>query len=136
MLAAAEPLSLQAHPTAEQAVDGHRRGVYPDANAKPELLCALTRFEALCGIRPAEATVALLREVGATVTADLVERDGPGAVLRALYLGDLAPTEVVEACARSQRAEAVWVNRLHDRYPGRRQRGRDDPAQPRRARTG
>jgi len=118
VLAAAEPLSLQAHPTAEQAVDGHRRGVYPDANAKPELLCALTRFEALCGIRPAEATVALLREVGATVTADLVERDGPGAVLRALYLGDLAPTEVVEACARSQRAEAVWVNRLHDRYPG------------------
>ena len=53
VLAAAEPLSLQAHPTADQAVDGHRRGVYPDANAKPELLCALTRFEALCGMRPA-----------------------------------------------------------------------------------
>ena len=117
VLAAAEPLSLQAHPTADQAVDGHRRGVYPDANAKPELLCALTRFEALCGIRPTEATVALLRELGAIATADLVDSDGPGAVLRALYRGELPPTEVVEACSGSERPEAVWVNRLHDRYP-------------------
>ncbi len=56
-------------------------------------------------------------ELGATATADLVERDGPGAVLRALYRGDVAPAEVVEACGGSERPEAVWVNRLHDRYP-------------------
>ena len=43
VLAAAEPLSLQVHPDAEQARDGFDRGVYPDPNAKPELLCALTR---------------------------------------------------------------------------------------------
>ncbi len=118
VLAAAEPLSLQAHPTVEQAADGHRRGVYPDANAKPELLCALTRFEALCGIRPADATVALLREVGAAQTADLVEARGPGPVLHALYRGEVAPTEVIRACSGSDRAEAVWVTRLNDRYPG------------------
>ncbi len=39
-------------------------------------------------------------------------------MLRALYRGDLAPTEVIDACLGSQRPEAVWVNRLHDRYPG------------------
>jgi mannose-6-phosphate isomerase len=117
VLAAAEPLSLQAHPSADQAVDGHRRGVYPDANAKPELLCALTPFEALCGIRPPDGTIALLRELGATATAALVERDGPADVLRALYRCEVAPTEVIDACAGSERPEAVWINRLHDRYP-------------------
>ena len=35
---------------------GIARGVYPDDRAKPELLCALTRFDALCGIRPVAAT--------------------------------------------------------------------------------
>ncbi len=63
VLAAAEPLSLQAHPNLQQAKRGfeveERRGVpigadhrnYKDANHKPELICALTPFEALCGFR-------------------------------------------------------------------------------------
>src|SRR5690606_19259597 len=51
VLAAGEPLSLQTHPTVEQAADGFTRGVFPDGNPKPELLCALGPFEALCGIR-------------------------------------------------------------------------------------
>ena len=117
VLAAAEPLSLQAHPTVEQAVDGFRRGVYPDANAKPELLCALTPFEALCGMRPAAATSHLLRELGASSTARLVDTHGPGHVLHAWYRGTLAPTEVIGACADSDRPEAVWVTRLNERYP-------------------
>jgi mannose-6-phosphate isomerase len=71
ILAAAEPLSLQAHPTAEQARRGwddeearavprdapHRN--YKDASHKPELLCALTPFDALSGFRPADDIVAL-----------------------------------------------------------------------------
>ena len=57
VLAAAEPLSLQVHPNAEQAVEGFARGAYPDDAAKPELLCALTPFDALCGIRPVDATL-------------------------------------------------------------------------------
>ena len=31
---------------------------YPDPYPKPELLCALTRFEAFCGVRPLDETVA------------------------------------------------------------------------------
>ena len=65
VLAAAEPLSLQVHPTASQAVDGFARGVYPDDRAKPELLCALTRFDALCGVRSVDATLTLLDAIGA-----------------------------------------------------------------------
>ena len=52
VLAAAEPLSLQAHPTRAQAAAGFAAGRYPDDQPKPELLVALTRFEALCGFRP------------------------------------------------------------------------------------
>jgi mannose-6-phosphate isomerase len=58
VLAADAPLSLQAHPTIEQAKAGYAaeqagtgRGVYTDANHKPELLVALTPFAALCGFR-------------------------------------------------------------------------------------
>ena len=64
VLSAAQPLSLQAHPTTEQAIDGYARGVFADANAKPELLCALTPFEALCGFRPYGSTVDYLRRLG------------------------------------------------------------------------
>jgi mannose-6-phosphate isomerase len=66
LLAAAKPLSLQAHPNLEQARTGHERELrmgidtafrnYVDGNHKPEMLVALTEFRALCGFRdPAEA---------------------------------------------------------------------------------
>jgi mannose-6-phosphate isomerase len=64
LLAAGTPLSLQAHPSLAQARVGFARenalGLpltaphrnYKDDNHKPELICALTPFEALCGFRP------------------------------------------------------------------------------------
>lgn len=73
VLAADEPLSLQAHPSTQQAVEGYtredRRGVgvnspernYRDRSHKPELLVALGDFEALAGFRPAAASVALMQ---------------------------------------------------------------------------
>jgi len=73
VLAAEEPLSLQAHPSAQQAVEGYqredRRGValkspirnYRDRSHKPELLIALGDFEALAGFRPAAHSVELMR---------------------------------------------------------------------------
>jgi mannose-6-phosphate isomerase len=72
LLAAEEPLSLQAHPSAAQAAEGFAReeamGVpvdspvrnYRDASHKPELVVALTRFEALAGFRDPRHTVELL----------------------------------------------------------------------------
>jgi mannose-6-phosphate isomerase len=73
VLAAETPLSLQAHPTLAQAQAGfaaeEARGIaldspernYKDASHKPELLCALTPFSALCGFRKIEDTLALFR---------------------------------------------------------------------------
>lgn len=72
VLAAEEPLSLQAHPSAEQAAEGfareEARGIprdapernYPDASHKPELICALTELHALVGFRDPARTVQLL----------------------------------------------------------------------------
>ncbi|MGX7680692.1 mannose-6-phosphate isomerase, class I [Jatrophihabitans sp. DSM 45814] len=71
VLAPDKCLSLQVHPNAEQAQAGYadeeRRGVprsapernYADPNHKPELLCALTAVDALCGFRPISETVRL-----------------------------------------------------------------------------
>ena len=72
LLAAEEPLSLQAHPSSTQAREGFARenaaGVpidspvrnYRDPNHKPELIVALSEFEALAGFRSPTETVELL----------------------------------------------------------------------------
>lgn len=117
VLSAAEPLSLQVHPTTEQAADGFERGVFDDPSAKPELLVALTEFEALCGVRPTSATVELLQSIGAHQLADVVALDGPGAALRGLYLEDIDPTPTLHACAAADTPEAAWVRELSNRYP-------------------
>ncbi|MFE4359801.1 mannose-6-phosphate isomerase, class I [Kitasatospora sp. NPDC056800] len=76
VLAADRALSLQVHPTRAQAEAGYAaeqaRGipldaperVYKDRGHKPELLCALGDFEALCGFRPAADTARLLDALG------------------------------------------------------------------------
>jgi mannose-6-phosphate isomerase len=90
LLAAAQPLSIQAHPSPDQAIDGYARdeaaGIprdaadrnYKDAWPKPEILIALEPFDALVGFRPLESTVALLdalAPVGFDWLTDLL-RDG------------------------------------------------------------
>lgn len=71
ILAAAEPLSLQAHPSKQQAEEGFARenaeGIeltaanrnYKDDNHKPELIVALTEFYAMAGFRPLSQTRSL-----------------------------------------------------------------------------
>ena len=118
VLAAGEPLSLQTHPNAVQAADGYARGVLPDPNPKPELLCALTPFQALCGVRPVEATLALFDELGIEELARVLAADGPGAVLDGLYRRRLDPQPAIDACRSSDRLEAEWARQLAARYPG------------------
>lgn len=83
LLAAAEPLSIQAHPNVEQARAGYAaeeaRGVphgapersYHDRNHKPELLVALTRVEALCGFRDPAEMLRLVDLVGVPALSEL-----------------------------------------------------------------
>ncbi|MDO5032112.1 mannose-6-phosphate isomerase, class I [Corynebacterium sp.] len=73
LLAAEEPLSLQAHPSKAQAEEGFAReneaGVeltannrnYKDDNHKPELIVALSEFYAMAGFRPLEQTLRLFQ---------------------------------------------------------------------------
>jgi mannose-6-phosphate isomerase len=75
VLAADTPLSLQAHPTTEQAQAGfaaeEAAGIphddptrtFKDTCHKPELLLALTTFEALCGFRPVEESLHCLAKL-------------------------------------------------------------------------
>jgi mannose-6-phosphate isomerase len=76
LIAVAKPLSIQTHPTVAQAQDGFAREnnlgidraafnrVYRDTNSKPELLCALSDFEMLCGFAPVEQSLALAERNG------------------------------------------------------------------------
>jgi mannose-6-phosphate isomerase len=120
VLSAAAPLSLQTHPNPLQARDGFARGVYPDAQAKPELLCALTPFEALCGIRTEADTLAMFDELGLANThlTRVLAAQGAGAALAGLYRNVIDPTPTVTACQSSPRPEAGWVRQLDARYPG------------------
>ncbi|MGI9615049.1 MAG: mannose-6-phosphate isomerase, class I [Acidimicrobiales bacterium] len=75
VLAAAEPLSIQAHPSLDAAAAGFAKeeaaGIpidspvrtYRDDNHKPELICALTPFEAKCGFRSPTSVVASIETV-------------------------------------------------------------------------
>jgi mannose-6-phosphate isomerase len=117
VLAAVEPLSLQVHPTTGQAIDGFARGIYPDDRAKPELLCALTTFDALCGIRPIAPTLTLLGALGADSLAATLRNDGIAATVEGLYRGRIDPHPTIVACTRSDRPEAQLVQQLSSRYP-------------------
>ncbi|GER23848.1 mannose-6-phosphate isomerase [Zafaria cholistanensis] len=82
VLAAAKPLSLQVHPTLEQARAGFAaeeaagvdpqspRRNYKDDNHKPEMLYALTPFAALCGFRPVEEAASLFEALAGSLAGD------------------------------------------------------------------
>lgn len=86
LLSAASPLSLQVHPTLEQAVKGFQRenaeGIpvnaanrnYKDANHKPEIMAAVTPFQAMCGFRPVKETVTNLRLLHIAVLTDITDK--------------------------------------------------------------
>ncbi|MGX1134649.1 mannose-6-phosphate isomerase [Streptomyces glaucescens] len=80
VLAADQPLSIQVHPDRERARTAYAaqlragaRGPYADDWAKPELLCALTPFEVLAGLRPPHEAADVLAGLGLTALRPLVD---------------------------------------------------------------
>ena len=147
VLAAESPLSLQAHPSPEQARAGFERenaaGLAPDSPDrnykdpfhKPELIFALSDpFEALCGFRdPAESRAALERLAAAATGgavlsgfARTLEGDPAAALRRAtewLLGGDLDVDLLVAEVVRAARSlpddrDAQTVRMVDDAFPG------------------
>ncbi|MFF3845505.1 mannose-6-phosphate isomerase, class I [Streptomyces sp. NPDC002328] len=141
LLAAGAPLSLQVHPDLRQAKEGYedeeRRGIpvdaphrnYKDANHKPELICALTEFDGLCGFRDPARAAALLDGLGVDSLkpyVDLLHARPEDAALREVLTAiltadpdDMARTvaEATAACDRLGGDYTPYVGLAHH-YPG------------------
>lgn len=127
VLAAAQPLSIQAHPSRSLARNGFHRedslGVpldsplrnYKDGNHKPELICALTPFQALCGFRPYADVVADFSAAGLDVffsafgplSQHLDQRSFQRFVLQVLSLAEPLKQEVLAALDAALEAESA-----------------------------
>ncbi|MEW2563618.1 mannose-6-phosphate isomerase, class I [Streptomyces griseorubiginosus] len=141
ILAAGAPLSLQVHPDLAQAKEGYedeeRRGIpvdaghrnYKDANHKPELICALTEFDGLCGFREPARAAELLEALGVDSLkpyVDLLHAHPEEAALREVLTAILTAdreemahtvTEAAAACARLGGDHAPYAAIAHY-YPG------------------
>ena len=136
ILAAARPLSLQTHPDEARAREGFAREnnkgipignsqrVYRDPFAKPELLCALSRFEALCGFRRPIDIVETLNAIGegASDLAHVVADEGLNFTVHFLFSGSSEAERllgsVTAACRESRVDQARLISTLADSYPG------------------
>ncbi|REJ81043.1 MAG: mannose-6-phosphate isomerase, class I [Acidobacteria bacterium] len=121
LLAAATPLSIQVHPSVEQARRGFAREeesgrpvtapdrVYRDRSNKPEILRALSPFTALYGFRPRAQIGTALADLG---LGDLL----PGTTVRA----QIERMVLLEGRARADFAARVLEAASHQQTPARR----------------
>ena len=140
VLAAARPLSIQAHPDKRQAALGFARENalgkaldapernYRDDNHKPEIICALSRFWSLNGFRAPDVAASLLEPVLPAVLApawrDLKSGGDLGAFFRAVLTlpadqRQTAARQVWEMAAPKARSSDVyrWMVELAREYP-------------------
>ena len=148
IIAAERPLSLQVHPDIEQArrgyaaeeatgipVDASHRN-YRDRNHKPELVYALTPFEALCGFRAPRRAAQLLKGLDAPLAKrlhGLLTAQPSAEGIRAAFTQLLEPgtrpdpaevRAVAQACAARMAGGSPWphadrmLGLLAEAYPG------------------
>lgn len=143
VLAAAKPLSIQAHPSRDQAKEGFERenriGIpfdaphrnYRDPNHKPECICALTPFWALNGFRKISEMVSLFRKVNPKgleegVEALLKQPDSRGLkeFFRTLMTMDKErQKQIVDDAVKKAHLVSnddfcfQWILKLHQEYP-------------------
>lgn len=149
VLAAAQPLSIQVHPSLEQARAGFAKEeqlgtdrmaptrTYRDSNHKPELICAVSDFEALCGLRPAMDITRLFEQLAikkqsplGNAAAEVAKQPRPQGI-RSLFsrlmtdenFQQAALREVVSACSvrgplTDFPSACRWALELNELYPG------------------
>lgn len=142
VLAAAKPLSIQAHPDLAQAKAGFEKENkhnipldapnrnYKDDNHKPECICALSKFYALYGFRTISEIVGLMTAAcpgGLTRELDhlktLPNSDGLRQFYTALMTMDpVKQKRVVDEAVQNidnifDENSAVWMKKLSEAYP-------------------
>ncbi len=144
LLAADSPLSIQAHPTSAQALEGFaaeeaagtdrdaRNRNFKDQNPKPELIYAISPFEAMVGFRPSKDTERFFVDIGFDALLDRLRSAGPKAVVEGLLdpqrsgttpeaVGEIV-AELVRCCSVYSNelwaGEAALICRLANEYPG------------------
>ncbi len=144
VLAAAKPLSIQAHPNRFQArqgfkkendkkieIDAHNRN-YKDENHKPECICALTDFWALNGFRKIPEILSYMNRISSgrldnELKALEMKQDSNGlkkffSEMMTLDLKrkqQIIDTAVTNAAGMKKDDMAFgWIVKLHDEYPG------------------
>ena len=144
VLAAAKPLSIQAHPNRDQAREGFARENemkisldapnrnYRDENHKPELICALTPFWVLSGFRRIGGVIELAEGIGAPALHDKVlplrglpEEESLKQFFTTLMMMDRGAqrhlvsqvVDYIEGHSATNR-RFDWVIKLHQAYPG------------------
>ena len=121
LLACERPLSLQTHPTRQQARSGFDREesagialdaphrMYRDRSDKPEMLVAFSPFEALCGFRDIDRSVELLSSMGWREESEVL--DGNGIDGYVLWAFDQSDTPDMSAAPD-------WLRRISTVHPG------------------
>jgi mannose-6-phosphate isomerase len=132
VLAAAQPLSLQAHPDAAQAAAGFAAEdaagmprdapsrTYVDPHHKPELLVAVEEFDALCGFRSPEESATALEALDVPELAPIVASlrlPDPADALRSAVSAILLHPEPARLVAAVADRPGL-VGELAARYPG------------------
>jgi len=140
VLSVAKPLSIQAHPNKEWAKNLHAQSpeIYKDPNHKPELACALTPFEALCGFRDLQEILSLITSqvpelkelLGNQFVEDVIKSSEPAEARMKLLFERLMNADenqikfhlqslISRLESTSQRTELDnLVIRVHREYPG------------------
>jgi len=144
VLAAAMPLSIQAHPSLRQAKEGFARenslGIpltssnrsYRDENHKPEMVCALTPFWALNGFRKFSDMLSMLKAINPPALSREIrdleghpDSDGLRRFFSAIITLDeprkrLTLRDAISSAEKGTREDPAfkWVLRLHVQYPG------------------
>lgn len=144
LLAPANPLSIQVHPTCELAAKGfleeERQGIplddphrtFKDTNNKPEMVYAISHFEGLAGFRPRHQIALLLEEIAGPLSPARDQLAVPGEQGMRLMLETLvglspediqAVLEVAASLSLTHphpvvRAACDTVGELANAYPG------------------
>lgn len=142
VLAIAKPLSIQAHPNRQQAQEGYEKENrlriplnapnrnYKDDNHKPECICALTTFSALCGFRKVDRIITLMERVSHPALGRVLRHLSAAPVEQGLRnflhglmtINPVTREDVIRTAVREVRGMAHpepayhWLLRLHEYY--------------------